>query len=75
MTPGKIPNFTRFLPEYLKPLGYRTYHSGKWHIKFVTGKRSLTEYPDFLKTLETTFKYKLYVDEGTKQIKEQGFVK
>jgi arylsulfatase A-like enzyme len=38
MTPGKIPNFTRFLPEYLKPLGYRSYHSGKWHIKFVTGK-------------------------------------
>ena len=21
MTPGKIPDYTRFLPEYLKPLG------------------------------------------------------
>jgi arylsulfatase A-like enzyme len=37
MTPGKIPNYTRFLPEYLKPLGYRSYHSGKWHMKHVTG--------------------------------------
>jgi arylsulfatase A-like enzyme len=37
MTPGRIPNYTRFLPEYLKPLGYRTYHSGKWHMKHVTG--------------------------------------
>ena len=37
MTPGNIPNYTKFIPEYLKPLGYRTYHSGKWHIKFATG--------------------------------------
>ena len=37
MTPGNVPNYTRFLPEYLKPLGYRTYHSGKWHIRFATG--------------------------------------
>ncbi len=34
MTPGNTPAYTRFLPEYLKPLGYRSYHSGKWHIKF-----------------------------------------
>ena len=34
MTPGNIPNYTRFIPDHLKPLGYRTYHSGKWHIKF-----------------------------------------
>jgi len=38
MTPGKTPNFTRFIPDHLKPLGYRTYHSGKWHMKFVTGE-------------------------------------
>src|SRR6266566_3918053 len=29
MTPGKVPAYTRFIPDYLKPLGYRTYHSGK----------------------------------------------
>lgn len=34
MTKGSVPNFTRFFPDHLKPLGYRNYHSGKWHIKF-----------------------------------------
>src|SRR5829696_7719772 len=34
MTPGKVPAYTKFLPEYLKPLGYRSYHSGKWHMRF-----------------------------------------
>lgn len=38
MTPGRIPNYVRYIPEYLKPLGYRTYHTGKWHMKHVTGK-------------------------------------
>jgi arylsulfatase A-like enzyme len=34
MTPGNIPVWTRFIPQHLKPLGYRSYHSGKWHIRF-----------------------------------------
>lgn len=34
MTPGNVPNYTQFIPDYLKPLGYRSYHSGKWHIRF-----------------------------------------
>ena len=38
MTPGNVPAFTKFLPEYLKPLGYRSYHSGKWHLRFTTGE-------------------------------------
>jgi arylsulfatase len=37
MTPGKIPDYVRFIPEYLKPLGYRSYHTGKWHMRHVTG--------------------------------------
>ena len=37
MTRGNVPNYTRFIPDYLKPLGYRTYHSGKWHMRFATG--------------------------------------
>src|SRR5262249_31123771 len=29
---GTRPTWARLLPEMLKPLGYRTYHSGKWHV-------------------------------------------
>ena len=31
-TRGKRPAWARLLPELLRPLGYRTYHSGKWHL-------------------------------------------
>ena len=30
---GKLPLWARVLPHYLKPLGYRAYHSGKWHVR------------------------------------------
>lgn len=26
------PEWARLLPDYLRPLGYRSYHSGKWHL-------------------------------------------
>lgn len=29
---GKRPAFAKLLPELLKPIGYRSYHSGKWHL-------------------------------------------
>ena len=29
---GIRPNWARLLPDMLQPLGYRSYHSGKWHI-------------------------------------------
>lgn len=29
---GPLPAWTRVIPHYLKPLGYRCYHSGKWHL-------------------------------------------
>ena len=29
---GRLPKWTRLLPHYLKPLGYRSYQSGKWHV-------------------------------------------
>lgn len=29
---GRLPQWTRTLPQWLKPLGYRSYHSGKWHV-------------------------------------------
>lgn len=30
--PGVRPPWARLLPDLLKPAGYRSYHSGKWHI-------------------------------------------
>lgn len=29
---GKRPEWARTIAEYLRPAGYRNYHSGKWHI-------------------------------------------
>jgi len=29
---GRLPSWARVLPHYLKPLGYRCYHTGKWHL-------------------------------------------
>lgn len=29
---GKRPEWARTVAEYLRPAGYRTYHSGKWHV-------------------------------------------
>ncbi len=31
-TGGTRPAWARLLPEMLQPLGYRCYHSGKWHV-------------------------------------------
>ncbi|MHC4681920.1 MAG: arylsulfatase, partial [Planctomycetota bacterium] len=30
---GRLPAWTRVIPHYLKPLGYRCYQSGKWHLR------------------------------------------
>jgi len=29
---GRLPQWSRTLPQWLEPLGYRSYHSGKWHV-------------------------------------------
>jgi arylsulfatase len=29
---GRRPAWARLLPEFLRPLGYRSYHCGKWHV-------------------------------------------
>jgi len=38
MTPGNVPSWASFIPEHLRPLGYRSYHSGKWHIRVTPQK-------------------------------------
>ena len=30
--PGQRPNWAALLPDLLRPAGYRSYHSGKWHV-------------------------------------------
>ncbi|MCF7855757.1 MAG: arylsulfatase [Candidatus Pacebacteria bacterium] len=32
---GPLPDWGRTIPHYLKPLGYRCYHTGKWHVNQV----------------------------------------
>ena len=29
---GRLPQGTLLIPHYLKPRGYKSYHSGKWHV-------------------------------------------
>src|SRR6185503_18077058 len=29
---GRLPQFAKLLPHELRPAGYRSYHSGKWHV-------------------------------------------
>ncbi len=29
---GRLPDWARLLPHHLRPAGYRSYHSGKWHV-------------------------------------------
>lgn len=44
-------------------------------LKFYYGKSKLEAYDDFLKKLDTTFKFKTFVDNGLKELKELGVVK
>lgn len=75
----KTPRIRSFDSSVIPPTDFNKADADRFAeeemIKFVSGKRPISEYADFLKTLETTFKYKAYVDAGAKQIKEQGFVK
>ena len=41
--------------------------------KFIYDKRPLTEYDDFIKTLETSMNYKALVDSAMEQLKALGY--
>lgn len=34
---GGVPEWVRLLPERLRTAGYRSYHSGKWHLRGIRG--------------------------------------
>ena len=44
-------------------------------VAFITGNKPLSQYPAFLNTLKTTFKYQQYIDAAAQQMKQLGFVK
>ncbi|MCZ8516989.1 extracellular solute-binding protein [Paenibacillus filicis] len=44
-------------------------------VKFVYGKSPLTGYDNFLKTLESSMNFKIYVDSATKQLQDLGYGK
>ncbi|MNI19303.1 Lipoprotein LipO precursor [compost metagenome] len=75
----KTPRIHSFDSSVIPPTGFTKADADRFAeeemIKFVTGKRPISEYADFIKTFDTTFKYKTYVEAGEKQIREQGFVK
>ncbi|PYI54035.1 extracellular solute-binding protein [Paenibacillus flagellatus] len=62
------------LPDGYTPTDANRYLEEEF-VKFVYNKRPLTEYDAFLKTMETTMNYKLYVDSAVKQLNALGYGK
>jgi putative aldouronate transport system substrate-binding protein len=50
-------------------------YANEEYVKFIYGRRPLSEYNDFLNTLENTFNYKLMLDKAEKDLKENGVLK
>lgn len=57
------------LPEGFNPADANRYAEEEM-IKFIYGKRPLSEYEDFLDTLENTYNYDLYVETAKEQVAE-----
>ncbi|SDC96392.1 putative aldouronate transport system substrate-binding protein [Paenibacillus sp. UNCCL117] len=61
------------------PVGYNPADANRYleeeFTKFVYGKRPLSEYDAYLKTMETSMNYKLYVDSAVKQLNQLGYGK
>lgn len=62
------------IPNDYNPADAERYFSEEI-IKFLYGKRPLSEYDAFLETLDTQFKYKVYRDSVAAQLKTLGLVK
>ncbi|WP_019535790.1 extracellular solute-binding protein [Paenibacillus ginsengihumi] len=61
-------------PEGYNPADANRYLEEEF-TKFVYGQRPLSEYDDFLKMMETTMNYKLYVESATEQLQALGYGK
>lgn len=63
----------------MAPDGYNAADANRFieeeNVKFAYGKRPLSEYDTFLKTLETSMNYKAYLDAAAKQLNELGYGK
>jgi putative aldouronate transport system substrate-binding protein len=61
------------------PTGYNAADANRYveeeFSKFIYGKRPLTEYDSFLKTLEGSMNYKAFLEASEKKVKELGYVK
>jgi putative aldouronate transport system substrate-binding protein len=61
------------------PTGYNAADANRYveeeFSKFIYGKRPLTEYDSFLKTLESSMNYKAFLEASEKKVKELGYVK
>ncbi|GAA3408618.1 extracellular solute-binding protein [Paenibacillus hodogayensis] len=76
---AKLPRINTLDAFVDKPQGYNAADAARFieeeMIKFAYGKSKLADYDKFLKTLEGTFQYKIYIDSAMKQLKELGYGK
>jgi len=73
------PRIKNFDSSVVQPTGFNKADADRFAkeelVKFIYGKRPLEEYPKFLETLSSTFKYDTFLAEAEKQIKDQGLIK
>lgn len=62
---GDRPRWAQLLPELLKPLGYRSYHSGKWHIDSSPMESSFDRSFDHVNA-NNYFEFKAQTEDGKK---------
>lgn len=73
------PHQTVYTSEVVYPEGFNTADANRYIaeqlVQFAYGKTPIDQYSKFLGNLETTFKYKSYLDSAQKQFKESGKIK
>lgn len=76
---GKNPVITTLTGYVDKPQNYMHSDAQKYMdeelSKFLYGKRPMSEYDSFAKTVMETYNFKAYLDQAQKQFKELGYIK